>query len=64
VILLFGCPVPHLARVVGRHWHVERRSLSIYLQFKNCSSSEAAAMIEGVLRHCIEIAADRTYVDR
>jgi len=33
------------------YWHVERRSVCIYSQLKTVSSSEVAAMIEGVLRH-------------
>jgi TnpA family transposase len=33
------------------YWHVEERSVCIYSQLKSCSSSEVAAMIEGVLRH-------------
>ena len=45
------------------YWHVERKSLCVYSQLKTVSSSEAAAMIEGVLRHCTEMAVDRTYVD-
>jgi len=55
------------ARYGGRgvmvYWHVERKSLCIHSQLKTVSSSEAAAMIEGVLRHCTEMAVDRTYVD-
>jgi hypothetical protein len=34
------------------YWHVEKKALCIYSQVKRCSSSEVAAMIEGVLRHC------------
>src|ERR1700680_332906 len=44
-------------------WHVERRATCICSQLKTCSSSEVAAMIEGVLRHCTEMAVDRQYVD-
>ncbi len=55
------------ARYGGRgvmvYWHVERKSLCIHSQLKTVSSSEAAAMIEGVMRHCTEMAVDRTYVD-
>ncbi len=43
-------------------WHVERRSTCIYSQLKTCSSSEAAAMIEGVMRDCTEMEVDRTGV--
>ncbi len=31
------------------YWHVEKNSVCIYSQLKACSSSEVAAMIEGVL---------------
>src|SRR6516165_7626719 len=34
------------------YWHVERRAACVYSPLKTCSSSEVAAMIEGVLRHC------------
>jgi TnpA family transposase len=37
------------------YWHVERQSLCIHSQLKSPSSSEAAAMIEGVIRHCTEM---------
>jgi len=50
-------------RGVMIYWHVERKSTCIYSQLKNCSSSEAAAMIEGVLRHCTEMSVNRQYVD-
>ena len=30
---------------------------------KRCSSSEVAAMIEGVLRHCTDLEVQRNYVD-
>lgn len=44
------------------YWHVERRSTCIYSQLKTCSSSEVAAMIEGLLRHdTTDI--DTNYVD-
>ncbi|TDP33018.1 Tn3 transposase DDE domain-containing protein [Nocardia ignorata] len=36
------------------YWHVERRNVCIYSQLKSCSSSEVAAMIEGLLRHCTD----------
>ena len=49
--------------VVGIYWHVERHATCIYSQLKSCSSSEVAAMIQGVLRHCTEMAVDRQYVD-
>jgi TnpA family transposase len=45
------------------YWHVEKNSVCIYSQLKSCSSSEVAAMIEGLLRHCTAIDLDRNYVD-
>jgi TnpA family transposase len=50
-------------RGVMIYWHVERNSLCIHSQLKSPSSSEVASMIEGVLRHCTEMAIDRQYVD-
>lgn len=50
-------------RGVMIYWHVERKSTCIYSQLKNCSSSEVAAMIEGVLRHCTEMSVNKQYVD-
>ena len=37
--------------VVGIYWHVERHASCIYSQLKSCSSSEVAAMIQGILHH-------------
>ena len=55
------------ARYGGRgvmiYWHVERQPTCIYSQLKRCSSSEVAAMIEGVLRHCTDMEIQRHYVD-
>jgi TnpA family transposase len=45
------------------YWHVERRATCIYSQLKSCSSSEVAAMIEGLLRHCTDAEIDTQYVD-
>jgi hypothetical protein len=42
-------------RGVMIYWHVERKATCIYSQLKQCSSSEVAAMLEGVLRHCTEM---------
>lgn len=50
-------------RGVMIYWHVERRATCIYSQLKSCSSSEVAAMIEGVLRHCTEMTVEKNYVD-
>lgn len=45
------------------YWHVERKAVCIYSQLKACASSEVAAMIEGVLRHCTDMAVQKTYTD-
>jgi TnpA family transposase len=45
------------------YWHVEKRSVCIYSQLKSCSSSEVAAMVEGLLRHSTDADVDRNYVD-
>jgi TnpA family transposase len=55
------------ARYGGRgvmiYWHVDRKSACIYSQLKRCSSSEVAAMVEGVLRHCTDATVERQYTD-
>lgn len=55
------------ARYGGRgvmiYWHVEKGASCIYSQLKKCSSSEAASMIEGVMRHCTAMAVKEQYVD-
>lgn len=45
------------------YWHVERKSLAIFSQVISPSSSEVAAMIQGVLRHITAMKIDRNYVD-
>jgi len=45
------------------YWHVERRATCIYSQLKTCSSSEVAAMINGVLRHCTQMKVEKQFVD-
>ncbi|NER24786.1 MAG: Tn3 family transposase [Symploca sp. SIO1C2] len=50
-------------RGVMIYWHVEKNSACIYSQLKTCSSSEVAAMIEGLLRHCTSMKIDKNYVD-
>lgn len=50
-------------RGVMIYWHVDKNSTCIYSQLKSCSSSEAAAMIEGVLKHCTDLKLDKNYVD-
>jgi TnpA family transposase len=50
-------------RGVMIYWHVEKKAACIYSQLKRCSSSEVAAMIEGVLRHCTTMEVEQPYVD-
>jgi TnpA family transposase len=50
-------------RGVMIYWHVDRKSTCIYSQLKRCSSSEVAAMVEGVLRHCTDMTVERQYID-
>ena len=45
------------------YWHVERHSVCIYSQLKHRASSEVAAMLEGVLRHCTEMTIKRQMTD-
>ena len=55
------------ARYGGRgimiYWHVDTNSTCIYSKLRRCSSSEVAAMIEGVLRHCTDMEIEHQYVD-
>jgi len=61
--LLTEYHVRYGGRGVMIYWHVEKGSSCIYSQLKKCSSSEAATMIEGVMRHCTEMAVKKQYVD-
>jgi TnpA family transposase len=45
------------------YWHMDKKATCIYSQLKQCSSSEVAAMITGVIRHCTEMEIDRQFVD-
>ncbi|QIZ39907.1 Tn3 family transposase [Saccharopolyspora sp. ASAGF58] len=45
------------------YWHVERGRVCIYSQAKSCSSSEVAAMVEGLLRHCTDADIEANYTD-
>lgn len=61
--LLTEWHIRYHGRGVMVYWHVERNSACIYSQLKSCSSSEVAAMIEGVLRHCTDMEIEKNYVD-
>jgi len=45
------------------YWHLEKKSVCVYSQLKSVSSSEVAAMIEGVLRHCTDMTIEKNFVD-
>ncbi len=45
------------------YWHIEKKSACIYSQIKTVSSSEVAAMLEGVLRHCTDMTVEKNFVD-
>ncbi|WP_336788492.1 Tn3 family transposase [Paenibacillus sp. MMO-177] len=55
--------IRYRGRGVMIYWHVEKNSTCIYSQLKSCSSSEVAAMMEGLLRHCTEMEVEKNYVD-
>lgn len=45
------------------YWHVEKSRLCVYSQLKSCSSSEVAAMMEGLLHHSTDVPIQANYVD-
>ena len=45
------------------YWHLEHKAVCVYSHLKTVSSSEVAAMIEGVLRHCTDLEIEQQYVD-
>jgi len=53
----------HFGAGVMIYWHVEKKSVCSYSKIKTVSSSEVAAMIEGVLRHCTAMRVDKNFVD-
>jgi TnpA family transposase len=55
---------PHYGgRGVMAYWHVEKSSICIYSKLKTVSSSEVAAMIEGLVRHDTEMRVETNFVD-
>ena len=50
-------------RGVMIYWHVEKHATCIFSQLKTPSSSEVAAMIQGVLRHCTQMQIEKQFVD-
>jgi TnpA family transposase len=55
--------IRYRGRGVMIYWHVDKKSACIYSQLKTCSSSEVAAMIEGLLRHCTDAEIKQSYTD-
>ena len=45
------------------YWHVETNAVCIHSQLKSFSSSEVAAMIEGLVRHDTEMRVEKNFVD-
>ena len=55
---------PHYhSRGIMVYWHVDTNALCIYSKLKTCSSSEVAAMVEGLVRHDTEMRVERNFVD-
>ena len=57
-----GTPATEAAGILV-YWSVERGAMAIHSQVINCSASEVAAMIEGVMRHGTSMKVDGNYVD-
>ena len=53
----------HFGRGVMVYWQVEHKAVCVYSQLKTVSSSEVAAMLEGVLRHGTDLEIQKQYVD-
>jgi TnpA family transposase len=45
------------------YWHIEKGSMAIHSQLLNCTASEVAAAIEGMIRHATNMKAEGNYVD-
>ena len=45
------------------YWHIEKGSMAIHSQLLNCTASEVAAVIEGMMRHATTMQAEGNYVD-
>jgi len=53
----------YYGRGVMVYWHVEKHAMCIHSQLKSCTSSEVAAMIEGVIHHATQMQVEKNYVD-
>ncbi|MER6695350.1 transposase [Streptomyces minutiscleroticus] len=45
------------------YWHIEKGSMAIHSQLLNCTASEVAAAIEGMMRHATDMKAQGNCVD-
>ncbi|WP_250311133.1 Tn3 family transposase [Rickettsia endosymbiont of Oedothorax gibbosus] len=45
------------------YWHVDKKSLCIYSQLKDCTSSEVGSMIKGIIDHDTDMDMNRVFVD-
>jgi TnpA family transposase len=45
------------------YWHVDKKSLCIYSQLKDCTSSEVGSMIKGIIDHDTDMDIKRVFVD-
>jgi TnpA family transposase len=45
------------------YWHVDTNAVCIYSQLRSFSSSEVAAMIEGLIKHDTEMRVEKNFVD-
>jgi len=45
------------------YWHVDKKSLCIYSQLKDCISSEVGSMIKGIIDHDTDMDINRVFVD-
>jgi len=45
------------------YWHVDKKSLCIYSQLKDCTSSEVGSMIKGIIDHDTDMDIDRVFMD-
>jgi TnpA family transposase len=45
------------------YWHVDKKSLCIYSQLKDCSSSEVGSMIKGIIDHDTDMDINRVFID-
>jgi len=45
------------------YWHVDKKSLCIYSQLKDCTSSEVGSMIKGIIDHDTDMDVNRVFVD-